>query len=283
MKHISSFRLDELRKYFTQEKSVALAFLFGSFVKGENLPDSDADIAVYFWPKGGSVEWEESGEWPEADEIWTATEKILNKNVDLLILNKAPALLAFDVFRTGKPVVIKDRSLYLRLFLLVSSAAMDFGDFIKDYWEIEQRSASLNEFDKIRLIEIIKFLSNELTDFDFYSGITLKDYKEDKIKKRSLEHWTENLINASIDVAKILLASEKKPLPGTYKEILSSLALLEKFDQETAENLSKFAKLRNILTHEYLEIRFEEIKKFLKDGRPSVEYLIDFVKTNYIS
>lgn len=283
MKFISPFQLDELRKYFIREKSVALAFLFGSFARGENLPDSDADVAVYFWPKGRSLEWEENGEWPEIDKIWAGTEKILNKNVDLLILNKAPALLAFDVFRTGKPIVIKNQSLYLRLFLLISSAAMDFGDFIKNYWEIEQRSASLNEFDKIRLIEIVKFISNELADFDFYSGVTLRDYKEDKVKKRSLEHWIENLISSSIDIAKILSASEKKPLPGTYKEILSSLALLEKFDQKTAEDLSKFAKLRNILTHEYLEIRFEEINKFLKDGRAPVEYLVDFVKKNYIS
>ena len=52
-------------------------------------------------------------------------------------------------------------SLYLRFLLFISSAAMDFKEFVDDYWKIEQRSTSLSDFDKTRLIEIIKFLTNE--------------------------------------------------------------------------------------------------------------------------
>ena len=45
---------------------------------------------------------------------------------------------------------------------------MDFKEFVDDYWKIEQRSTSLSDFDKTRLIEIIKFLTNEIDDWDVY-------------------------------------------------------------------------------------------------------------------
>lgn len=102
-----------------------MAFLFGSYVKGQAIFDSDVDIAVYFKPKERRLEWEEVSEYPEESKIWTDTEKILGKNVDVLVLNKAPSLIAFDVLRTGIPLIIKDRSLYLRFLLLISSSDRD--------------------------------------------------------------------------------------------------------------------------------------------------------------
>ncbi len=121
-----------------------MAFLFGSHAKGQALFDSDVDIAVYFKPEERRLEWEEKKEYPGVTEIWTEAEKILGENVDVLILNKAPSLIAFDVLRTGIPLVIKDGLLYLRFLLFISSAAMDYKEFVEDYWQIEQRSTSLS-------------------------------------------------------------------------------------------------------------------------------------------
>ena len=105
--------------------------------------------------------------------------------------------------------MIKDGLLYLRFLLFISSAAMDFKEFIEDYWQIEQRSTSLNDFDKTRLIEIIKFLTNEIDDWNVYLKFDWDEYQNDRLKRRSLEHWVENIVNATIDIARILLASEK--------------------------------------------------------------------------
>ncbi len=112
MEKISKSKLRLLEKYFFENPKVSMAFLFGSQVKGQALFDSD---------------------------------------VDILVLNKAPSLIAFDALRTGIPLVIKDGSLYLRFLLFISSAAMDFKEFIEDYWQIEQRSTSLSDFDKTSL------------------------------------------------------------------------------------------------------------------------------------
>ncbi|RIJ89148.1 MAG: hypothetical protein DCC43_15555, partial [Candidatus Brocadia sp.] len=75
---------------FFQKAGGLHGLFFGSYAKGQAFYDSDVDIAVYFKLKTRRLEWEETGEWPEETEIWADTEKILGKNVDILVLNKAP-------------------------------------------------------------------------------------------------------------------------------------------------------------------------------------------------
>lgn len=282
MKKISTTKVRLLKKYFSGKPEVSMAFLFGSYTKGQALFDSDVDIAVYFKPKERRLEWEEVGEWSEVIKIWADTEKILGKNVDVLVLNKAPCLIAFDAVHTGIPLVIKDHLLYLRFLSLINSAAIDFREFIEDYWRIEQRSTSLSNFDKTRLIEIVKFLTNEIDDWNIYLELGWDEYQNDRIKRRSMEHWIENIVNASIDIARILLASGKKSLPGTYREVLRSFMSLKNFDKNTAERLGEFARLRNIITHEYLDIRWEQIRNFVKTAKPLFEYTIEFIKKKFL-
>ena len=42
--------------------------------------------------------------------------------------------------------------------------------------------------------------------------------------------------------------------------------------------MADFTKLRNILAHEYLDIRFKQIKKFIDDAQPAYQYLLNFAK-----
>ena len=44
--------------------------------------------------------------------------KILGENVDILVLNKAPCLVAFDALRSGIPLVIKDGFVIFKIFII---------------------------------------------------------------------------------------------------------------------------------------------------------------------
>jgi uncharacterized protein YutE (UPF0331/DUF86 family) len=55
------------------------------------------------------------------------------------------------------------------------------------------------------------------------------------------------------------------------------------FDKNLAERLSEFARLRNIITHEYLDMRWEQIRSFVKNAMPLFEYMIEYVKKNFLS
>lgn len=271
-------KIKALKEYFLKRPDISMVFLFGSYARQEALSESDLDIAVYFKPRGRMLEWEEAESYPQEDSLWSEIEKIVGVRSDLVILNRAPATLAFSVIQEGVPIVIKDRSLYLRFALTVSSAAENFREFTKEFWAIKQRSKSLSEADKDRLIRVVDFLETEAGDYPKFSGLDKNIYESNIDTRRNVERWTENIVNASIDIAKITLASEKKRLPQTYREVLQELALLKNFDQNTAERLAEFAKLRNILAHEYLDIRFNQIKNFIQTSEPYYKALLGFAK-----
>ncbi|MDH4128494.1 MAG: DUF86 domain-containing protein, partial [Spirochaetota bacterium] len=87
-----------------------------------------------------------------------------------------------------------------------------------------------------------------------------------------------NLINSSIDIAKIILASEKQTLPQTYRQIMEDLSLIKDFNPHTSKTLSKYAKLRNILAHDYIDTRFIQIRMFIDEAESAYKDLLSFVK-----
>lgn len=267
-----------LKTYFSKRAEVSMAFVFGSHVKGSATSESDFDVAVYFKPEEKALEWEETKSYKGEDEIWKNVEKLVALNTDLVILNRAPSTLAFSVLQEGKPIIIKDRSLYLRFLLTVSLEAEDFREFADDFWGIKQRSKSLRSADRERLIRIVDFLESELEDRPRFKGLDRKTYDSNSSVRRDVERWVENVVNASIDMAKVLLASAGKRMPQTYREMLEKLSTLEGFDSAVAEELAKYSKLRNILAHEYLDIRFEQIRNFVEESEGAYEKLVEFVK-----
>ncbi|MBI5208026.1 MAG: DUF86 domain-containing protein [Candidatus Firestonebacteria bacterium] len=266
-----------LENYFSNRSDISMAFVFGSYAKGIEISESDFDIAVYFTPEVKTVEWEETKFYQDEDKIWLDVEKIIGINTDFIVLNRAPSTIAFSIIQEGIPIIIKNKSLFLKFFLIVSNDAEYFREFTYDYWKIKQRSASISDVDKERLIRIIDFLETELKDLPEFINLDQNTYEANSTKRRNVERWVENIANSSIDIAKILLASEKRRIYQTYKDAMQGLSTLENFDSNTASQLAEFAKLRNILAHEYLDIRFARIQKFIQKSDVYKKLLV-FVK-----
>ena len=122
----------------------------------------------------------------------------------------------------------------------------------------------------------LDFLLDEVADFHLYQSVTWEDYKNRR-KRREVERWIENIINASIDIAKVLLSVKGLEIPQTYREILRDISLTNLFREELGLKISEWASIRNKLAHEYIDIRWDAIKKFVKESQP---LLIEF--TNII-
>ncbi|HHT9124212.1 MAG TPA: type VII toxin-antitoxin system MntA family adenylyltransferase antitoxin [Candidatus Brocadiia bacterium] len=127
---------DALRRYFENRKDIAFAFLFGSQARGKATKLSDIDIAVYFYPqKRCPVEYEEEIFYAGEDEIWAELEQLLNKEVELLVLNRISASIAASAIR-GIPLAINDWGLYLDFMEVVTREAEDFRELLfKDFLE----------------------------------------------------------------------------------------------------------------------------------------------------
>jgi len=132
--------------------------------------------------------------------------------------------------------------------------------------------------DRERLIRYVDFMESELLDFPKFAKIDWKTYTGDKDLRRNLERWIENLVNCSIDIAKVILIAEDRRIPQTYKEILRELGATQHFNEEFGEAISQWAGLGNILAHEYIDIRWNSIKRFIQSAEPAYKGLVDKIK-----
>ena len=134
---------------------------------------------------------------------------------------------------------------------------------------------------RFRLIKHLTFLKNELKDYETFGTLSWKEYNDDRGKRRNVERWIENIINSSIDIAKLILISEGLSLPDTYKDVVKNLSLVANFNVEGVKKLSRWVSLRNIISHEYLDIRWISIQKFISESGLFYE---DFLKRvqNYL-
>ena len=125
------------------------------------------------------------------------------------------------------------------------------------------------------IIKRITFARVELEDLKEFGVISYQTYCDDRPKRRNVERMIENLFNAASDIAKVIIAGENLPVPETYRETYIVLGQLGFISQEVASQMANFSRLRNVLAHQYLDIRWEVIEGFLKDGISTVESFLN--------
>lgn len=269
-------QIQKLKEYFEKRSDVVMAFIFGSRAKEKAREVSDWDIAVYFKPEKNYVEWEEQQrEYPAEDEVWNNCIEILQTdNVDLIVLNRAPISIADSAIK-GSPLVVKDYRLWLDFMLIASREAESYREFVNDYYEISRRSASITPQDEESLKKTLSFLEEQIALYEYFEKFTEKEYSNDVHKRNDVERWVENMVNASIDAAKIIVASQKKPIPDTYKDTMKQAIWVLNLSEDFIKKLEYWIKLRNVLAHEYLDIKWKRIENFIKD---SETYFKAFIK-----
>ena len=105
--------IEVLKDYFKNRKDIAFAFLYGSQAKGLATKLSDVDMAVYFYPeKRHPIQFEEEVFYKGEDDIWAELERMLHKEVELLVLNRVSSSVAASAIR-GIPLAINDWGLYI--------------------------------------------------------------------------------------------------------------------------------------------------------------------------
>jgi uncharacterized protein YutE (UPF0331/DUF86 family)/predicted nucleotidyltransferase len=270
-------QIEMLKGYFEKKEGVVMAFLFGSRASGLSGGISDWDIGVYFKPYQ-YMEIETREWYPGEKNIWGELVSLLKTDdVDLAVLNRTSPSVVFSVLSKGIPLKIKDRKLYLDLLCRVSYEAIDFREFAFDFLRIKERAKSLSEDERLRLAQYLDFLEDEMSEIGRFKEMDKDEYLIDKDKRRSIERWIENIVMSSLDIAKIVLASEKKGIPQSYGGTLENFGLFY-FGEEFARRFSHFASLRNIVVHQYLDIKWMRIKDFIKEAEELYPLFIEKVK-----
>ena len=158
------------------------------------------------------------------------------------------------------------------------------------YVEAERKTQSkehrkmtpLNEIQKMSIAKRIDFIELELKDLEEYGGLDFDTYSQNRKTRRDVERISENIANASIDIGKVVLAGEDIELPETYKDIFKKLVQIKIVSEDLGESLSNLARLRNILAHQYLDIKWAMIRDFIIRGKNDVQVFLTIVREQII-
>lgn len=133
--------------------------------------------------------------------------------------------------------------------------------------------------DKSKLIPHVDYLEKELPYRPAYEEeVDFKVYHAQRSKRLEVERWVESLINATLDICKILLTIRGEQIPETSREILFQIGSRIYDREEQAVTFSELAKIRNTLAHRYLDIRWVDIKRFMQMVPELYPAFINFVR-----
>ena len=94
--------------------------------------------------------------------------------------------------------------------------------------------------------------------------MTLQQYRTDRSARRNVERIAESVATAVMDMAKTLVAASAGPVPQSYADALRAVGDLRIIPGELAERLAALAALRSALAHEYLDLKWPSIQRFIQ-------------------
>lgn len=121
------------------------------------------------------------------------------------------------------------------------------------------------------ILRRLDFLRTEVQDIPKFRTMTQREYVTDRDRRRNLERLVENVVNATADMAKIVLAARDLPIPESYRQSVEQLGVIGVLEPTVAGTVAEFTRLRNVLAHQYLDIRWQSLRKFIREAPPALE------------
>lgn len=270
---------ERCRAVVADYRGVLGAWLFGSASRGRLSPDSDVDVGL--WVGAGF-------DLSARAALWADLASALGREVDLVVLScETNPALAGDVV-TGLPVVTGDGVEWLEFVLARTREAEEWEGFIVAFYRERQRSRGLGAMaersprltaaQKDALVRRMEFCRQEIGDLQGYRGLTAEAYQADRSARRNVDRIAETVVNAVIDMAKTLVAACEGGVPQSYADAIRTLGRLQLIPQELADRLATLTALRTALAHEYLDLKWPWVQRFIESGHEDVLEFIRYVE-----
>ena len=133
--------------------------------------------------------------------------------------------------------------------------------------------------DKSKVIPYVDYLDKELGFLPEYEReVNWKVYESQRSKRLEIERWVENLINATLDISKMVLTIGREEIPETSREVLFRVGSHVYGKEEEAETFSELARIRNTLAQRYLDMKWGDIKRFIQIAPQLYPPFLNFIK-----
>jgi uncharacterized protein len=129
---------ETLRSFLAEHapSDAVAAYLFGSFARGTAGPDSDVDVALlYAEPPAPTLE-------AQPFDLEADLEKLLDRPVQVVVLNTAPIDLIHRILCDGRLVFERDRSRRIHFEVRARNEYFDFEPVLRQYWRLPARRES---------------------------------------------------------------------------------------------------------------------------------------------
>jgi len=265
--------LESLRKLLGKHDEIILAYLFGS-VAGEGFSAHDIDLALKLESKDylGTIA-------SLTGEI-ARILKVPEDRVDIVDIDKAGLPLKRKVLTHGIKILDRKEA----ESALISDVIENYPVYDTDYeylcnsWLKEDP-----EIDKKLLLKRLDELLRTTTMMkEKYIGREVSWLLTDLERAYAFERVMHRSIEAMLDICRHVVSAKRLGLAEYYSDYPLRIAEANLMDSEMAASISKLAKLRNILIHEYTELNYEtllhEAERLVNELSPQfTEWLRNFL------
>lgn len=121
--------LKKISKHLEEDVRIGFAYLYGSAARGEMTDNSDLDIAIFLADPADEED-------PLLEErISLELEKTAEREVDIRVINSAPAVFVYQVLKKGKLLFSKDDKRRVEFEVKNIDEYLDFLPLMKEYDE----------------------------------------------------------------------------------------------------------------------------------------------------
>ena len=261
--------LAEVRRFFELHGGgVVAVYVFGSVGRGEDRPRSDVDVGVLLQH---SPQPTLEGQPLELAEV---LEEALGRDVDLVVLNEAPADLVHRVLRDGQLVFEADRSARIRFEVRHRNEYFDLLPILTEYRRPRGAKTPVTDPDLVlKKLAVIETCVRELRQ------LARPDALVDDIKERRfVEHTLQLAIQAALDVASHIVSDDRLGEPRTNRELFTLLETAGWVSPELSRTLRAMAGFRNVLVHGYDVVDLAVVRDLVENRLGDLELFVDMVR-----
>ena len=242
--------IESLRQLLSKHDEVILAYLFGS-VAEEGFSVHDIDLALKLKTK------DDFGITSILTEEIARLLKVPEDRIDIVNIDKAGLPLKHRVLTHGIKLVDKNDA----ESALISDIVENYPVYNMDYeylcglWLKEDP-----RIDKKLLLKRLDELLRNITMMkEKYIGKDASWLLTDLERAYAFERAMHRAIEAMLDICRHIVSAKRLGLAEYYSDYPLRIAEANLMDTQMAVSISKLAKLRNILIHEYTELNYERL------------------------
>jgi len=262
--------LEKLRKIFTRYPEVSVAYLYGSYARGEEGPLSDIDIAIVMKSKENLVNLLAD----IAGELKLPEDKI--SITDLLLVDP---LLRLKILSEGLEIVNRG----INLNSLIPPETIEV-------YELENTSSTRswlrgNPIDFIVVRDVISRIIEDVGDLNELLQLGYEKVINNKHMRKSFERTLQTLIESMLDLLRHIVAGLNLGIAAYYRDYVDLARNGGIISNEIASYLKNLIPIRHTLVHRYKRLNYKELWKeaytILDVASKLVDEVREFLKLKY--